>query len=237
MPEENFDSVEVVVYNEQEKPLILDSLPYIDALHEDYEEYALALVEAEMQNMVPPEVSRLTPVRWKSSLVQQDYRALIRDPNALELRDWNWDRAVEPTIPTTKNESMDIEREQLDAWRQAVRQARIEYESELRRSIVLEIEQSVASVFQWKQYGTKLEQIQSTMVAKVNMEKSKVDQIHARRQKHQEQVAVHLQRLSSEFNHAVHKRIKLEAAVEFMKQKLEILKTEKADSQQSNTMT
>jgi hypothetical protein len=232
MPEEKYESVDVVVYDKKRNSFVLDSLPYIDVLHEDYEEYALALIEAEMQNMVPPDVSRLTPVRWKSSLLQQDYRSLARDPKALELKDWNWDRAAEPTVLSLVDNSTDKEKEQLEAWRKAVRQARIEYESELRRSMVLEIEQSVASVYQWKQYGTKLEQIQSKMIAKVTLEKSNVDRIHARRQKYQEQVAVDLQRLNSQFNHAVNKRVKLELAVENLKQKLESLKSDGDENQQ-----
>jgi hypothetical protein len=202
----------LVVYEEDDNdtekaPFVIDSLPYVDVVHEDYEQYALSLVEEEMKTLKPPKVARLPPTNLKSKLLQNDYETLSKNPNQppeLELSN----RAKEPSKST------------VEAWRQAVQEARAEYEGERERSVVLEIEKSDASTYQWKHYGTMLESIHKDGQTRMTTEKDAVDLINAERQKHQEKAGQSLYLLSSQFQGAVQKRFQLLAAVQNLKESL-----------------
>lgn len=197
-------SQEVVVYEDDgddaAPAYVIDSLPYFDALHEDYEQYALALVEEEMQRMIPPKASRLPPQKFKSPLLQNDYKTLSEQPDPPELDLEH--RAMEPPPGSA-----------VEAWRQAVREAKAEYEAERQRSTVLEIEKSDASTYQWKHYGTMLETIHMDGQARMMAEKEAVDRINAERQLHQEKEGRTLHLLALQFQGAVQKRFQLQAAV------------------------
>ena len=202
-------SQQVVVYedddNDATPSCVIDSLPYYDALDEDYEQYALALVEEEMKSMIPPRNSRLAPLQFKTPLLENDYNALSKRPDLPELDLDN--RALEPPPAS------DVE-----AWRQAVRQAKAEYEAERQRSTVLEIEKSEASTYQWKRYGTMLEAIHTDGQMRMLAEKEAVDRINAERQVHQEKEGRRLHLLALQFQGAVQKRFQLLAAVTDLEQ-------------------
>jgi Breast carcinoma amplified sequence 2 (BCAS2) len=202
------DSQAVVVYDNEDKetkvPYVIDSLPFIETLHEDYEEYALFLVDDEMKRMVPPKVDSLAPLKFRSQLLKHDFETLSANSSRNDLPPELVDLEIRATEPLEDT---------VEAWRQAVRAARAEYETERQRSVVLEIEKSDASTYQWKRYGTMLEAIhkdeQTTMMAA----KEAVDVINATRQINQEKVGHTLHLLTSQFHAAVHKRFQLLSAI------------------------
>ena len=186
--------------NDAAPSYVIDSLPYFDAIHEDYEQYALALVEEEMHRIIPHKISHLAPLKLKSSLLHNDYKTISENPNPAELDLEH--RAIEPPPGSA-----------VEAWRQAVRDAKAEFEAERQRSTVLEIEKSDASTYQWKHYGTMLESIHEDGQARMMAEKEAVDRINAERQLHQEKEGRKLHLLALQFQGAVQKRFQLLAAV------------------------
>jgi hypothetical protein len=202
------DSQAVVVYEDEEKetklPFVLDSLPFIETLHEDYEEYALFLVDEEMKRMVPPKADRLAPMKFQSQLLQNDFETLSATSSRNEVPPELVDLEVRATEPLEDT---------VDAWRQAVRAAKAEYEAERQRSVVLEIEKSDASTYQWKRYGSMLEAIHKDEQTAMMAAKEAVDVINANRQINQEKVGHTLHLLTSQFHAAVQKRFQLLSAI------------------------
>lgn len=206
------DQSTVVVYNRDEKEpqqVVIDSLPYVDAVHEDYEQYALSLIEEEMKNMKPPKLKPLPPLKFKSDVLGNDYETLSKHP----------DRKFE-----LSNRSQEPSEQTIEAWRKAVQDSRAEYEAERQRSVVLEIEKSEASVYQWKQYGTMLENLQKESSAHVDAGKAAVDKLNAERQQHQEKVGHTLHLLNSQWQGAMQKRFQLQVATRDLERQVESMK-------------
>lgn len=203
------DSQAIVVYANEDKdsdvPYVLDSLPFIETLHEDYEEYALFLVDEEMKRMVPPKVDRLPPLKFQSQLLQNDFETL----SATSSRD----EVVSPDLVDLEIRATEPLEDTVEAWRQAVRAAKAEYEAERQRSVVLEIEKSDASTYQWKRYGMMLEAIHKDEQTSMIAAKEAVDVINANRQINQEKVGQTLNLLTSQFHAAVQKRFQLLSAI------------------------
>jgi Breast carcinoma amplified sequence 2 (BCAS2) len=127
-------------------PITLDALPYVDAIHEDYEVYALALVEEEMAKISPSATTtcKLPPLR-ASVLLQTEYEFVSKGEKTrsppLELND------VHPPPPSDNNTA--------EAWKESIHRARAAYESERLRGQVLELEEKYAPT-QWKRYTNQV---------------------------------------------------------------------------------
>lgn len=196
--------------SENKDRFVLDALPYIDSIHEDYEQYALSLIEDEMKKIDPPEVKPLPILGLKSEILSNDYKTLSqKDSNrVLELTS----RAKEPSENTA------------EAWKRAVQDARAEYEAERQRSLVLEIEKSEASTIQWKLYGGMLDSLQQRAKEQAEKGQSTVDQINVRRQQHQEKVGQSLHQLNTQYEGRIRKRFQLQLALRNLKSEVDALK-------------
>lgn len=196
--------------SETESGVVLDALPYIDSVHEDYEEYALSLIEDEMNKIIPPKVKSLPQLNLKSDLLKNDFKILSqKDSN--RVFDIN-SRALEPSENTS------------DAWRKAVGDAKAEYETERQRSVVLEIEKSEVSVQQWKLYGGVLDFLQQQTKQQVEQGRNNVDKINSRRQQHQEKVGQSLQVLNAQYQDKIQKRLQLQVALRDLEAEVDSLR-------------
>jgi hypothetical protein len=201
-------------------PIVLDSLPYVDAVHEDYEQYALSLIEDEMKTLAAPKAQCLPSMKLHSKLLQNDYETLSKNPDNPEELQLSI-RAKEPAENT------------VEEWRKAVKDARAEYEAERQRSAVLEIEKSEASTQQWKQFGTLLETLQKNAEQQVKEEENAVDVINAERQKHQEKVGHKLHLLASQWHSTTQKYFQLQLATRDLESQVESMRSQTAVSSEN----
>jgi hypothetical protein len=196
---------------------VLDSLPYVDAVHEDYEQYALSLIEDEMKILAAPKVGRLPSMKLRSELLRNDYETLSKNP----------DNPAELQLSIRAQESAE---NTVEEWRKSVKDARAEYEAERQRSAVLEIEKSDASTQQWKQFGTMLEDLQKNAEQQMTEEKNAVDVINAERQKHQEKVGHKLNLLSSQWQGTTQQYFKLQLATRDLESQVKSMRSQTAVS-------
>ena len=59
--------------------VVLDSLPYVEAVHEDYEEYALSLIEEEMKQLEPRPLKKLRPLHFRTPMMKAEYSERVVD--------------------------------------------------------------------------------------------------------------------------------------------------------------
>mmetsp|Transcript_16169 Transcript_16169/g.22552 ORF Transcript_16169/g.22552 Transcript_16169/m.22552 type:complete len:229 (-) Transcript_16169:27-713(-) len=158
----------------QSQPVVLDALPYIDAVNEEYEAYALNLIEEEMKAIAPPTLPKVkitsTP---QSEMLKNELAELTEDRNR-KIADY-----VTPSRPQRPDSNSD------EDWRLAVLHSRSEHESERIRSTVLEAEKT-ASGSQWQLWLEQLQGAKQGISRKLDSQRSKVDEINASRQKFQQ---------------------------------------------------
>jgi hypothetical protein len=202
------------------------SLPYVDNVHADYEEYALALVEEEMKQFTPRALDRDMPsLQCRTTLMKHEYDTLVvrgdnmQDddddkegsfvPRTMTLAEL--DTRLPPKHPASENGS------DYDAWKnQTLAYARAKYEAERIRSIVLEAEKhaSMAGGI-WKRYNDNtLTPLSETWVTAVQQQREAVDEINFQRQQSQEQqFGPQLDQYTLHYQQALYKRNQLEHAI------------------------
>jgi hypothetical protein len=203
--------------NGQEANVVLDALPYIDPVHEEYEQYALALIEEEMKaHPATTSVKAVPPVNFRSELMKQEYQELsasATDADGQERRPEQRQRAavVEPVSPSGQDP---------EAWKQAVRRARIAYEAERIRSDLLELEKDGlgSSAQMWKVYNELLSQSQGVLEQALSTQRQSVEDINLSRQQDQQQSGRQLDVLTTQYHELVHKLFQLKQAVAEMEQ-------------------
>ena len=126
--------------NDGQPVVLLDSLPYVETVHEDYEEYALALIEEEMKASVRQSLKKMPPLNFRTSMMQKEYESLIVKDGGVEgtlisvqrpkeqLLSFQPKKIVKPTTIEEWNDS------------NAIEQAKSQFESERIRSQVIEVE-------------------------------------------------------------------------------------------------
>lgn len=197
----------------QKASIVLDSLPYVDAVHEDYEQYALSMIEDEMKTFAPKKMSALPFTKLRSGLLQNDFVTLSQNSDSLVDLQLSI-RAKEPSENTIKE------------WRKSVKDARAEYEAERQRNSVLEVEKSEASAQQWKQYGTMLEALQKNTQKQLIEEKNAVERINAGRQQHQEKAGHSIHLLGSKWHGTLKKHFQLQIATRDLETQVESLRSQ-----------
>ena len=154
------------------------SLPYcttlVDQTHEDYEQYALSLIEEEMKQIQPRPLQRdMKELKFRTQLMKQEYTTLFqKNPNGEgegEAQDENddeeddthklvyvprknvtvadFDTPPPPKRPKLDDAKNDAEKAQIiKEWKlQALSYARSKYEAERIRSINLDVEKHVST--------------------------------------------------------------------------------------------
>ena len=198
--------------------LTLDALPYVDAIHEDYEVYALALVEEEMAKISPSTTTtrKLPPLR-ASVLLQTEYEFVskgekMRSP-PLELND------VHPP-PSDST---------VEAWKESIHNARAAYEAERLRSQVLELEEKHAPE-QWKRYTNQvLQPLEQDQISLFEHEKSGLEEMHAQRQNEQCHAGETLTQLHQHYHTLIRKRHYLQMATRELEEQVNTMKQKGID--------
>jgi len=186
---------------------LMDSLPYVDAVHEDYEQYALALIEEEMKSTKPPaDVDSIPPIHFHTPLMKKEYQRIESDV-AANGKPTPIDIGVFTSPATAPSDSGDVE-----AWRLAVRQARVEYEYERARSIGLEAKKDPAAALLWQAFNGSLDQDLLAMQKALAKEREVVDQINLQRSNDQQKAGKQIHILTTQYQAALERRFQLHLA-------------------------
>jgi hypothetical protein len=191
--------------------VILDALPYVDAIHEDYEAYALALVEEEMTKISPSASTPKLPPLRASEMLQNEYEIVSKGEQRppLELS------KVEPPSSDTA-----------EAWTKSIERARAEYEAERLRGQVLELEEKHAPD-QWKHYTIQvLQTLEQDQIALYDAQKSILEEMHAQRQQEQLAAGETLGQLQQRYHNLIRKRHHLQMACSELEKHVNEMKQE-----------
>lgn len=194
--------------------VILDALPYIDPVHEEYEQYALALIEEEMKAHPATAVKKVKAVNCRTEVMSKEYQEQSASGGSLErpaLHNNNSSAVSAPQGAAAKDP---------DAWKQAVQEARIAYESERIRSVLLELEKGgVGSSLQnWKAYNELLAKSQELFQQALETQQRSVEDLNHGRQKNQQESGRQLEVLTRKYQELLHKLFQLKRAVAEMEQ-------------------
>ncbi|KAL3918585.1 MAG: hypothetical protein SGILL_004163 [Bacillariaceae sp.] len=198
--------------------VILDSLPYIETVHADYEEYALAMIEEEMQSSKPRALPRIPPMRFRTSLLQEEYDGLelVEDESDCQRIVSNFRRqqgggnSFQPlkiVRPTN-----------LEEWKtHALPQMKSRFEAERIRGVVLEAEKE-EGVKIWKDYNANVDGVKEFWSQALKQSTEKVEEINFQRQEAQGQkFGPELGRLDQEYQQALYRRNQLEHSIEALR--------------------
>ena len=196
-----------------ESVALLDSLPYVETVHEDYEEYALALIEEEMKAIAPRSMKKMAPLNFRTPTMQKEYETLVNtdgDTPVVVSRPKEHLRAFQPTKivkPTT-----------IEEWKDssggAISQIISRFEAERIRSMVLEAEKE-EGVANWKDYNAGLDELAAFWTKSLKQQAEAVEEINFRRQQAQtQQVGPEIDRLNQDYQQALYRRNQIEHAVE-----------------------
>lgn len=178
--------------------VVLDALPYVDVVHEDYESYALALVEQEMKEMKPPAAVSKEPPTTRSTILEIEFEFVASGKERASII-----HASELSIPKSEN---------ADEWKECIGKARAAYEAERIRGAVLELEGTHAPN-QWKQYTSSvLESLEQQESLLHKNQQSLLEEVHAQRQEEQVEASKTLSRLEQKYQDLIHKRHYLQMA-------------------------
>jgi pre-mRNA-splicing factor SPF27 len=197
----------------------MDSLPYIDPVNEDYEQYALALIEDELQHVPPATIKhpllRDKPLQLRSDCLRRSYQRLEQERtqgNGVEDDTTVLDEiapavAVPPPIDATTETNVQV-------WESAVQQARIDWERERIRSIQLQGAKDSA-VESWKMYiASVLETQQHGLHQQLDARKQEIEEInHARQRDQSTRYGKQLSILEGQYHGLVQKNYQLKQAI------------------------
>ena len=174
--------------------VVLDSLPYIDHIHPDYEAYALTLIEEETQTMEPSphalrhlqnplqgEDAQATPLfkYSKVGLNAAEFDALIARGGQARSDEIDFSESIISQRYEPKSDS-------LDEWEKAIEKCKVELEYERLRLVNAEL-QAEFDTSVWREHSAGLDSLLKQMTKKLDDQKLKVDQINAKRKEMQEE--------------------------------------------------
>lgn len=196
--------------------LLLYSLPYVESVHEDYEEYALALIEEEMKAISPHYLKKIPPLNFRTSIMEKEYES-ITDKKSLNT---NSNSQQQPCYRSRKiAKPTSIEEWMTDAGRNAVEQAKSLYEGERIRGMVLEAEKEECVAI-WKDYISNLDDRLKRMKDCADKQVEIVEEINFQRQQAQErQFWPELEQLNQEYQQALYNRNLLEHRLEALRRR------------------
>lgn len=197
--------------------IVLDALPYFDNVHEDYEAYALSLIEEEMKALSPPLLPNLAIPSSSSELRKHTMQELTVDRKR-KIADY-----VTPSrskLPSSKA---------ANDWRLAVSHARSEHEAERIRSLVLEAEKS-ASGPQWQLWLEQMNTLEQDYSQRLDHQRSKVDDMNSVRQKQQQnETGQDLRILTTKWQERMHTKRQLVIANKELQAQVDALKQQTLD--------
>ena len=207
----------------------MDSLPYVDAVRDDYEQYALSLIEDEMKAAInKPHQGRggvnlegLPPLNYRTPAMKYEYQArfLAKTSKSTPTGD-------EPTH--TASQSLQIrtkidppEGENVQSWRDAVLQSRMLYESERTHSMALEVKKDAGAALLWKGFNGNLDQDTVAMQTALTSQRQTVEQINLQRSEDQQKAGKQLHILTTQYKTALERRYQLQLATATLEQEIQ----------------
>ena len=172
---------------------VFDSLPYFEAAHEDYEEYALALIEDEMKLVAPTRTDGVAEIKYRSQIMENECNLLIVGSKFVPRQD----------LPTQKNRG----RPQGEAdCASSIREGKRMYEYERIRSQILDAEKSEVAE-SWKLFNESLSLHQTKLSGMVKNQSEVVQEINYGRQKlQQQQLGPQIDELAIEYRRTLYQR-------------------------------
>lgn len=206
----------------------VDSLPYIDYLDQDYEAYALSLVEEEMKTSNPSSTHLAhlkdlgeKPIFRNAPASKIEYESLLSRegqsfPASKQMDFHLLDNIEEPVGPLVNDEH---------AWKESLRCAKIELERAMRINTNLEIQQAFEGG-QWRLYNASLEMFAKELSQELQLQKRQVDEINAKRAEIQEAIAPKLQNLNRKWGDLAVENLKLATATSTLDAEVKDLKSD-----------
>jgi hypothetical protein len=197
---------------------VLDSLPYVEAVHEDYEEYALALIEEEMKAIEPRPLKKVPPVKFRTFLMESEYGNVKisrdNDPDPNNHND-NEVATIERVEHVSFQPSKIARPTTIDEWKgHAIPEIKKRFEAERIRGMVLEAEKE-DGVDSWKSHNSALDDLKALWTRKLKERTDAVEEINFQRQRmQQDHFGPELDKLNLEYQEALYRRNQLEHAVE-----------------------
>ena len=227
-----------------QEPLVLDSLPYIDYSHPDYEAYAASLIEEEMTQFRPhpdtislphlgrnvlneePRFGRRTDGGEVSSINRREYAALVERGGAPRPEG----EAYVPTsthstdLPALGEEDGTISADQL---RRSIERAKVALEHHRSRLTNLELQSEFESAL-WKHANAALERgAVAALSDGLTVQRARVDDVNARRKTMQEEEAApKLNRLGARWEELVGNNMRLSEATRLLQDEVARLRNE-----------
>ncbi|CAB9519797.1 breast carcinoma amplified sequence 2 [Seminavis robusta] len=189
---------------------LMDALPYVDSTHEDYEQYALALIEEEMKNSKPPsDVLGLAPIKFRSPLMEAEYQRYVESdgkPEPIKLP-----KASKTQAPTSDT---------LADWDESVQQARSEYERERVRSMILDVKKDSGAALLWKGFNGNLDKELEAHQKLLNDQRQRVEQINLQRSEDQQKTGKQLEILTNQYQASLERRFRLDMAIDALEHEI-----------------
>mmetsp|Transcript_22759 Transcript_22759/g.53753 ORF Transcript_22759/g.53753 Transcript_22759/m.53753 type:complete len:255 (+) Transcript_22759:151-915(+) len=221
------DRPQTITSGGESSSALMDSLPYVETVHEDYEEYALALIEEEMKTIASRPMKKIFPMNFRTPTMKTEYNSLVvmegsteggaapalvfRERPKEHYQEFQPAKIVKPA--TTK----EWENAASNGGGDALSRMKSRFEAERIRGMILEVEKE-EGVSNWKEFNARLDEQGAfwTRILKAQMES--VEEINFRRQQAQtQQVGPEIDRLTQEYEQALYRRNQLEYAIEGIK--------------------
>jgi Breast carcinoma amplified sequence 2 (BCAS2) len=212
--------------------VVLDSLPYVEAVHEDYEEYALALIEEEMKATEPrPLERRMHPLKFRTPMMRAEYGNNVKlvTPPPAGGDDGNPPPTDEQTLVAViqRTECVSLQPAKIARpatiaeWRDhAIPEIKTRFEAERIRGLVLEVERE-DGVGSWRDHVAALEDLKALWTRKWRQHADAVEEINFQRQQNQEQhFGPELERLNQQYQQALYARNQLKHGIEGLRRSL-----------------
>eukprot|EP00978_Attheya_sp_CCMP212_P029781 scaffold107003_cov40-Attheya_sp.AAC.2 len=210
----------------------LDALPYIDPVHEEYEAYALQLIEAEMQTLTPdphvldhlPDLLRAPPQFGGNKLLQAEYETLATASSEADDGTQHKKDRAKYSVPSALVTEPDVDEASLEDIQQLVQRAKIEHERQRARLLNLEL-QDIYEADQWKWFLSQMTaHLEQPLAKDLEEVRRAVDDINADRQASQRPEP--LARLETQYQQLLQTNDRLSRATTDLKSQISTLQHE-----------
>lgn len=197
--------------------VIWDALPYVDAVQDDYEQYATALIQEELdQSRNRHTVPELKPVT-RSAALAQAIEDRGQETEANDTTICNFSSRYDLKRPPDKAPAAE--------WKRAVRRLRTAYEVERQRSLALQVLKPETNqvIRQHKNHSSAMAGFLSQDQEVLASKRHETDAIN--RQRLESQQLIHdkqLHRLELQYHQLVQKQVHLRTAVQELEKELQL---------------
>lgn len=206
--------------------VILDALPYVDLLDEEYEQKAFAMIEEEMSKYGGKAIGTkkksssatiLPAIRFRTDIMESEFRQRMESRGNTSAAD-RYLFLVEQPFTTAASEPGVTAT--LAEWQDAIKRARVAYEKERIRSILLDIDKEKCPAH-WKEYNDILQQELQIQEQLLMENQRAIETVNLRRQQSQQQVGRKIQMLEAQCHSLKEKQRNLKIAIASLEEELE----------------